>query len=50
MSPNEVRHKLDMNPREGGDAYVSDSNNLTFGNTEQETDDGGPSPNEDDGE
>lgn len=49
MSPNEVRHRLDMNPREGGDAYVSDSNNLTFGNTE-ETDDGGPDPYEDDGE
>ena len=35
MSPNEVRQKLDMNPREGGDDYVSDSNNLTFGNEEQ---------------
>ena len=31
MSPNEVRGRLDMNPREGGDEYVSDSNNLTFG-------------------
>lgn len=31
MSPNEVRARLDMNPREGGDDYVSDSNNLTFG-------------------
>ena len=34
MSPNEVRSRLDMNPREGGDQYVSDSNNLTFGNDE----------------
>jgi len=49
MSPNEVRHKLDMNPREGGDDYVTDSNNLTFG-PQQEADDGGPSPNGDDGE
>ena len=32
MSPNEVRSRLDMNPRDGGDDYVSDSNNLTFGN------------------
>lgn len=31
MSPNEVRGRLDMNPRDGGDDFVSDSNNLTFG-------------------
>jgi hypothetical protein len=24
-----------MNPREGGDDYVSDSNNLTFGNEDE---------------
>ena len=36
MSPNEVRSRLDMNPREGGDQYVSDSNNLTFGNDEEQ--------------
>ena len=36
MSPNEVRHKLDMNPREGGDEYISGSNNLTFGAEEEE--------------
>lgn len=36
MSPNEVRHKLDMNPREGGDEYIAASNNLTFGDEEQE--------------
>ena len=35
MSPNEVRSRLDMNPRDGGDDYVSDSNNLTFGNDEE---------------
>jgi HK97 family phage portal protein len=35
MSPNEVRSRLDMNPREGGDDYVSDSNNLTFGNEDE---------------
>ena len=47
MSPNEVRARLDMNPREGGDEYVSDSNNLTFGNNNQQEDqpDGEPSPN-----
>lgn len=46
MSPNEVRARLDMNPREGGDEYVSDSNNLTFGNNNQQEDqpDGEPSP------
>lgn len=38
-SPNEVRQKLGDNPREGGDEFVSQSNNLTFGD-EQETDDG----------
>lgn len=32
LSPNEVRAKLGMNPRDGGDEYVSQSNNLTFGN------------------
>lgn len=36
MSPNEVRHKLDMNPREGGDEYISGSNNLTFGAEQEE--------------
>lgn len=34
MSPNEVRAKMGMNPRPGGDEYVSQSNNLTFGNEE----------------
>lgn len=36
MSPNEVRARLDMNPREGGDHFVSDSNNLTFGDENPE--------------
>ena len=31
MNPNEVRERMGMNPREGGDKYVSQSNNLTFG-------------------
>jgi len=38
MNPNEARMELGYNPREGGDEYVSQSNNLTFGdeeNTEQ---------------
>ena len=36
MSPNEVRAKMGLNPREGGDSYVSDSNNLTFGGGSEE--------------
>lgn len=43
MNPNEARMELGYNPREGGDNYVSQSNNLTFGNQEQptqESDDG----------
>jgi phage portal protein BeeE len=36
MSPNEVRARLDMNPRDGGDDFVSDSNNLTFGDADEE--------------
>ena len=36
MSPNEVRQRLDMNPREGGDEFISGSNNLTFGDDQEE--------------
>ena len=36
MSPNEVRAKFGFNPREGGDDFVSDSNNLTFGGDSEE--------------
>jgi len=36
MSPNEVRARLDMNPREGGDEFISGSNNLTFGDQQQQ--------------
>ena len=36
MSPNEVRQRLDMNPREGGDEFISGSNNLTFGDDSDE--------------
>ena len=36
MSPNEVRAKMGLNPREGGDSFVSDSNNLTFGGGSEE--------------
>lgn len=35
MNPNEARMELGYNPRDGGDEYVSQSNNLTFGNEEQ---------------
>ena len=31
LSPNEVRERMGLGPREGGDEYVSQSNNLTFG-------------------
>lgn len=31
LNPNEVRARMGLNPREGGDEYVSQSNNLTFG-------------------
>jgi hypothetical protein len=44
MSPNEVRARLDMNPRDGGDDYVSDSNNLTFGDQEQPQPEPEPEP------
>ena len=39
MSPNEVRGRLDMNPRDGGDDFVSDSNTLTFGDEAEGTPD-----------
>lgn len=34
MSPNEARQELGYNPREGGDEFVSQSNNLQFGDEE----------------
>lgn len=37
LSPNEVRGKLGMNPRDGGDEYVTQSNNLTFGDDDAES-------------
>jgi hypothetical protein len=37
MNPNEARMELGYNPREGGDEYVSQSNNLTFGDGDQNT-------------
>jgi HK97 family phage portal protein len=37
LSPNEVRGKLGMNPRDGGDDYVTQSNNLTFGDDADST-------------
>lgn len=37
MSPNEAREKLDMNPREGGDEFITQSNNLQFGNQNEES-------------
>ena len=35
LNPNEVRERLDYNPREGGEEYIQGSNNLDFGNGEQ---------------
>ena len=40
MNPNEARVELGYNPREGGDEFVTASNNLTFG------DEGQPQPQE----
>lgn len=34
MSPNEARQELGYNPRDGGDEFVVNSNNLQFGNEE----------------
>ena len=34
LNPNEVRAELGYNPRKGGDEFVVQSNNLTFGNDE----------------
>lgn len=31
LNPNEVRAKFGMNPREGGEEYISQTNNLSFG-------------------
>lgn len=40
LNPNEVRERLDYNPREGGDDYIESSNNLNFGKDgQQETPD-----------
>ena len=36
MSPNEARDRLDMNPREGGDDFITQSNNLQFENQNEE--------------
>ena len=37
MSPNEARDRLDMNAREGGDEFISQTNNLQFNNQNEET-------------
>ena len=34
MSPNEARERLDMNPRDGGDEFITQTNNLQFGGNE----------------
>ena len=36
MSPNEARDRLDMNPREGGDEFITQTNNLQFDNQNEE--------------
>ena len=38
LSPNEVRAKLGMNPRDKGDEYVTQSNNLQFGDEDNPAD------------
>ncbi len=38
MSPNEIREKEDMNPREGGDIYLTPMNMVINGRTEEEAD------------
>jgi HK97 family phage portal protein len=40
MSPNEVRAKENMNPREGGDEYMSPKNMRLTGTDEEEKEDG----------
>lgn len=34
LNPNEVRERMGLGPREGGDDYISQTNNLSFGETE----------------
>jgi HK97 family phage portal protein len=36
LSPNEVRERMGLGPREGGDAYISQTNNLSFGASDAE--------------
>lgn len=36
LNPNEVRERMGLNPRDGGDEYISQTNNLSFGNTEEQ--------------
>ena len=48
LSPNEVRAKFGINPRIGGDEYVSQSNNLTFGASSEEPEDKPTEPKEGD--
>ena len=31
LNPNEVRERMGLNPRDGGDDYISETNNLAFG-------------------
>ena len=37
MSPNEARERLDMNPRDGGDEFITQTNNLQFGGEQSTT-------------
>tara|TARA_R110000764_G_scaffold164087_5_gene251184 strand:- start:5856 stop:7088 length:1233 start_codon:yes stop_codon:yes gene_type:complete len=36
LNPNEVRAKFGLNPRDGGDEYISQTNNLSFGDSSEE--------------
>lgn len=47
LNPNEVRRDFGYNPREGGDEYITQSNNLIFGDDQEESPASGEQPNAD---
>jgi len=50
LNPNEVRERMGLNPREGGDEYISQTNNLSFGNSEAPQEQEQPSDDEESSE
>ena len=51
LNPNEVRERMGLNPREGGDEFISQTNNLEFGGAEQPAEEEAPkSPQQEEGE